>query len=352
MELIEAILVSENKIELQSKKLRKLNDNELLIKVIACGLCSSEFPVIKGEVQGVRGASFRYAKYPSYLGHEVTGIVLDYGAKVSNFAVGDRVTGIAYEGSGFATHVISPSEMMIKVPEHIPLEYALGEPLMAVLNAVRMAGPDFGDSVFLVGDGFMSLLTVAMLKEYPLKNIIISGHHQSRLNIAKNLGATKIINSKFEDPYWETRKIIDGANFDEELTLWKGGVDIAFEYAGKMSTLQLCASLCKAKKNAKLMMTSFYSPEDFTLGHYLINRAPCLIPSFPAHSRDPFDDLDRATWALGENLLFMEKLITHSFELENINMALDYAYSRKDSYIKGIITPNFKDLESNIKKIK
>ena len=42
-------------------------------------------------------------------------------------------------------------------------------------------------TVFLVGDGFMSLLTVAMLKEYPLKNIIISGHHQNRLDLAKEL---------------------------------------------------------------------------------------------------------------------------------------------------------------------
>ena len=219
MKYTEAILISANQIDLVTKNLRILEDNELLIEVIACGVCSSEFPVINGEVQGVRGASFRYSEYPSFLGHEVSGIVIDCGKKVKKFSIGDRVTGIAYEGSGFATHVIAPSGMMIKLPKNVPLDIALGEPLMAVMNAVRMSNPDFGDSVFLVGDGFMSLLTVAMLKEYPLKNIIICGHHKNRLDLAKELGATKVINSKYEDPYWETRKIIDEKNFSEKLTL-------------------------------------------------------------------------------------------------------------------------------------
>jgi threonine dehydrogenase-like Zn-dependent dehydrogenase len=351
MKITEAILVGPNKIELQEKDAPVLRDDEVLVEVVSCGICSSEFPVINGSVQHQRGVSFRYANYPSYIGHEVAGIVVERGKKVTRLSVGDHVTGVAYEGSGFATHVIAPNSLMVKVAQDIPLDYVLGEPIMAVVNATRMAEPDFGDTVFLVGDGFMSLMTVAALSQYPLKEIIVSGHHESRLNIAKELGATTTINSKLNDPYWEVRKLLDGEGFDQTETHWKGGVDISFEYAGKMETLQLCASLCKAKQRAKLLMASYYPNDPFTLGHYLINRAPSLIAAFPGHSPNVLDDLIRGLWAMEKNIFPLNKLVTHAFELGNISEAIQYATNRSDGYIKGIVTPDFKKLRSSVKKV-
>ncbi|MCW8916114.1 MAG: zinc-binding dehydrogenase [Magnetovibrio sp.] len=351
MKITEAILTGPNTIELQNHDVPLLNDDELLVEVSVCGVCSSEFPVLRGEVQGKCGVSFRYADYPCFLGHEVSGVVVDKGTAVSQFNIGDRVTGVAYEGSGFATHVVAPASMMVKVADNIPLDYALGEPVMAVMNAVRMAEPELGDQALLVGDGFMSLMTVAALSQYGLKNIIVTGHHAERLSIAKALGATTVVNSKDTDAYWAVRELLDGDDFDRNVTLWKNGVDIAFEYAGKMETLQLCASLCKPKQRAKLMMTSFYPEEPFTLGHYLINRAPSLVPSFPAHSKDVLDDLDRGMWALEQGTFQMDKLVTHAFELNNIDAAMAYASGRTDGYIKGIVTPSFDKLETNVRQV-
>ncbi len=217
---------------------------------------------------------------------------------------------------------------------------------MAVTNIVRMAEVGFGDFVLIVGDGFMSLLTVAALSRYPLKELVVVGHHDSRLEIARDFGATKVINSKCNDPYWEVRRMIDGAAHDPEETLWRGGVDVAFDFAGNMAALKLCASLCKPKQRAKLMMPSFYGPEPFEIGHYLMNRAPSLIACHPAHSKDIMDDLGRALWALDNGTFDMTPLITHAYKLEETALALEASITREDGYIKGIVVPDFSRLES------
>ncbi len=346
----ELLLVAPNKIERHSRKLETLKENEVIIKVVSCGICSSEFPVIKGETYGQPGISYRYKTYPINLGHEVSGIISEVGSKVEDIQKGDRVTGLAYFGSGFSDYVVAPSKMLIKIPDEIPIEFALGEPIMAAVNAAQMSKPFPNANSLFLGDGFMSLMTIVALSNYKDQNIIVAGHHQNRLKVAKELGANHIINVKNKDAYWEIRNLIE-----KETSIsgepWLGGVDIAFEFTGKMSNLQLCASLCKAKSRAKLMMTSYYKEEKFTLGHYLINRAPLLIPSFPNHSFDVLNDLKSSISLINKNLNFMKKTVTHAFKLEDINIALEYAHQRKDGFIKGILCPDMSLLESNIKRV-
>jgi len=348
MKLTEALLTAPKNVELVEREIPTLQKDDILVEVVSCGICSSEIPVYLGETQGVRGASFRYNHFPCFLGHEITGVVVDTGPDAHYFRPGDQVTGVAYNGSGFATHVIDSEKLFVRKPAGIPLEIALGEPLMAITNTIRMTQPDFGDFIFIAGDGFMSLLTIACLSHYPLKALVLSGHHDNRLSLAKEFGASHIINAKKSDAYWEVRRLVDGDSHDPQIMRWENGVDIAIEYTGKMAALQLCASLCKPKQHSKLVMASFYGPEPFTLGHYLINRAPCLIPCFPAHSRNVMDDLGRAIWALGQGFFPIRRLITHAFTLEQIELAMETAMSRKNGYIKGIIVPDFSKLESNV----
>lgn len=346
----ELLLVGPNKIEKHPRKIEPLKKNEVLIKVVSCGLCSSEFPVISGETFGHPGISYRYKSYPINLGHEVSGIVSEVGKEVLDFKTGDKVTGLAYFGSGFSDYVVSPSNMLVSIPDNLPIEFALGEPVMAAVNATQMSQPFKSANNLLLGDGFMSLMTIAALSTYQDQKIIVVGHHDNRLNIAEEIGAKHIINSKNKDAYWEVRNFLDK---DKLVTKdpWTGGVDIAFEYTGKMKNLQLCASLCKAKNRSKLMMTSYYKEEKFTLGHYLINRAPLLVPSFPNHSNNIINQLKTAISLINKNKKIMEKIITHAFKMEDIGLALEYAHQRKDGFIKGILCPDMSLLESNIKRV-
>ena len=73
---------------------------------------------------------------------------------------------------------------------------------------------------------------------------------KNELSLAKELGATHTLNAKNIDVYWEIRNLIEQDKKSASQEPWEGGVDIA-QFTGKMSNLQLCASLCKAKSRAK-----------------------------------------------------------------------------------------------------
>lgn len=329
MKRIAAKVVAPKRIELFEEELSALSPDEVLIKIAACGICQTEVAVFEGLVQGTPGVSFRYHGFPSDLGHEVVGIVADVGRDVTNVKVGQQVTGIIYSGCGFATYIVEKAKWLVPVPDKVSLSHALGEPIMCVTNIVRLSKLDFADTVYVIGTGFMALLTVATLRHYPLKNIIISGHYDQRLKMAERFGATLAINVNDQDPW---------AVIMEHTS--QRGVDVVIELTGRMDMLRLGASVCKAKQQARLVMAGVYRDEPFTLGNYLQNRAPILVAAYPNQAPDMMDDLQRGMWAMEQGWFPMAELITHQFPLEEVARAIEIASTKAGGYIKGIIVPD------------
>ncbi|TFB09335.1 hypothetical protein E3V08_00385 [Candidatus Atribacteria bacterium MT.SAG.1] len=331
MRTVTAKLVGPKKFKIMEVELPQLINGEVLIEIISCGICSSEFPIYNGELIGTPGVSFRYKKYPADLGHEVVGKIVNIGKGVKNFEIGDLVTGMTYSGCGFAQHMNEKSVNLVKIPKNIKIktENVLGEPIMAIVNILRQIVPDFGDDILIIGDGFMSLLTVAGLSHYPISKLIVIGHHENRLSLAKGFGATNVINSKICNAWEEVMKITN-----------KKGVEVSIEFAGTSTSLRLAASLCKAKSRAKLVLAASYNNDmPFTIGNYLQNRAPIIIPAYPNQSLNKINDMKSGLWGLEKGIFSIEKLITHKFKLSEINKAMEIAMTRHNGYIKGIILP-------------
>lgn len=328
-----AKVTGKEKIEVVETELPILKDNNILIKVLACGICSTEMAVFKGETIGVEGCSFHYKSYPANLGHEVVGYVEDLGPKVLNFRKGDLVSGLTYSGCGLAEFVIEPEDMLIKIDqvtkgkEHL---YIL-EPFMATTNIIHQLKISFGDSVAIVGDGFMSMLLVCMLSRYPLKNLIVVGHHDWRLDLIKRFGASTTINSLKENAREIITEVTDGS-----------GVDISVEYAGSRDALILSASICKAKVRSQLVLGSSYSNETpFVIANYLQNRAPILVPAYPHTSKNKKKDMERALWAIQNSIFPLEKLLSHKFNFSDIELAFSKNLKREKGFIKGLFIPKY-----------
>jgi threonine dehydrogenase-like Zn-dependent dehydrogenase len=330
-----AKIIAPKTFQIFEESLPRLSDSQVLLKVLSCGVCSSELPVYSGEVIGTPGVSFRYKEYPADFGHEVVGEVLEIGATVKNIRVGSIVTGLTYSGCGFSTYFIEESNMLIEVPDtdQENAVYALGEPLMATVNILNQMSLEFGADVAVIGDGFMSLLLIAAMGRYPLKSLVVVGHHEERLLLAEKYGATRVINSNVEDPWPIVMDISQGK-----------GVDISVEYAGTSSSLQLAASVCKPKQRAQLVLAAAYDNKlPFSIGNYLQNRAPVLIPAYPNHSTNQIEDLKRGIFGYTSGIFPMKELITHSYGLNNVHDALEDCINRSKGYIKGIILPNISD---------
>ena len=332
MKTLVAKVTQPKTIETMEISLPDLGKDDVLIEVLACGVCSTEMAVYEGKTIGVPGVSFHYKDFPADLGHEVVGYVTETGLNVDRFEVGDCVTGLTYSGCGFAKHFIENQHSLIKIEEKDKDKHHLciGEPLMATVNIINQISPIFGDTISIVGDGFMSLLLTAGLSEFPLNHLIVIGHHDSRLKLASQFGATTVINSNHEDPW---KSIMDITS--------KKGVDTSIEYAGNPESLRLSASVCKAKQQAKLVMASTYSNDmPFTISNYLQNRAPVITPAYPHHSKSKTLDLIRGMWGLSKGIFPMSELITHKYTLENAHQSFEDSRTKEGNYIKGIIMPN------------
>ena len=111
-----AELVSPEKFQVKVEELA-CGEDQVLIKILACGVCMWEMYRFEGKL----------GSFPARLGHEPSGVIEEVGRNVKGFEVGDRVTG--FFGPGFASYAVARPGSLIKIPERIETEHALGEPL-------------------------------------------------------------------------------------------------------------------------------------------------------------------------------------------------------------------------------
>lgn len=195
-------------------------ENEVLIRVEACGICHSDAFVKDGTFPGIQ--------YPRIPGHEVVGIVEKTGENVSLWKEGQRVgvgwhgghcfecepcrrgnfincenakvSGISYDG-GYAEFMCAPQEAVAAIPEE--LSSAEAAPLLCagitVFNALRNSGIRPGDLVAVQGIGGLGHLAVQYAAKMGMRTVAISTSN-SKKDLARELGAHHFINTAETDP--------------------------------------------------------------------------------------------------------------------------------------------------------
>ena len=153
------------------------NDDEMLVKVTLTGMCHSEW------------YPWATAKPGDVLGHESIGVVAELGKNVKGFAVGDRVTGLG--GGAYKEYIVVSPEKMAHVPDGLKDEDAISEPLACLLSAaMKLPVETLGDTVAVVGCGYMGLGTISLFKTMGYGTIIAIDKRPEALENAKRFGAT------------------------------------------------------------------------------------------------------------------------------------------------------------------
>jgi propanol-preferring alcohol dehydrogenase len=255
-------------------------DNEILLKVEACGICHSD----AFTKAGAMGNDF-----PRTPGHEVIGIIEELGSNVSMFKKGERVgigwhgghcfdcdpcrrgkfincenakiSGISYDG-GYAQYMTAPYEAAARVPEDLKSTEAA--PLLCagitVFNGMRNAGLRAGDTVAVQGIGGLGHLAIQFASKMGMRTIALSTTEDKK-ELAMKLGADHFIATNDVDAVKKLQElggadlivatapnadaissVIDGLGIDGTMLLIAAaGDDI------KVSTLQLL----QARKSLK-----------------------------------------------------------------------------------------------------
>lgn len=150
-------------------------------------------------------------------GYSVSGIVAEVGDGVTDFKIGDKV---AAGGAGLALHaeyVVVPKNLVVHVPEGLDLKLAsMGTVGSIAMHGVRRADLRLGEYGVVIGTGLMGLLAIQMMKASGVK-VACTDVNPVRLNLAKEVGADKVINSLEEDPVTAVRNWTNGYGADAVL---------------------------------------------------------------------------------------------------------------------------------------
>ncbi|NLM46877.1 MAG: zinc-binding dehydrogenase [Firmicutes bacterium] len=327
-----AFIVAPRQFEIREVPLPTISDDEMLVKIEACGVCSSDMTAYKDTYSEEMK---KQMPFPRRAGHEPAGTVVEGGRNVKGFSVGDRITGYFGDECYCEYVACNPANrtarghgyIIEKIPDGIPFEYALGEPLMSLMSIARTANPEPGDFVFQIGCGFMGLGVIAGVAHPKLREYIVCDLDDDRLALARELGATVTLNPNKVDVVDEVMKITGGR-----------GVDVAIEVVGKPVGIKTAGAVLKNNRGKLILVGWHQAPDTYELFHWI--KSPIIYsPQGIGMSTDYQSELQRALWALQKGIYPMDKLVTHRYKLEDINQAFEDNLQMAPGYIKGVIMP-------------
>lgn len=256
-----AVFYEKHKLIVEDIETPKPGKNEVLIKVMACGICGTDVHIFEGD----EGAAATPAG--TVLGHEFSGVIEMLGEGVSGYQVGDKVcvdpnklcgdcyycrNGIGHfcenmigigttVNGGFSEYCVVPVSQLYKVSDKATFEEAaMAEPVACCMHGIDMCDISCGDTVMVIGGGMIGLIMLQLAKLKGAAKLIIVEPVEAKREHAKRLGADLCI-----DPFNEDVKAVLAANNIERINTvieCVGNVktmEQAISYAGKKSTVML-----------------------------------------------------------------------------------------------------------------
>jgi threonine dehydrogenase-like Zn-dependent dehydrogenase len=209
----------------------KIHDNEILVKVKACGICGSDLHMYKLNMFSL--ILLRHLAKGGIPGHEFSGIVEKVGSKVKEIREGDRV--VSFSSGGMAEYV--PVQYAIKIPSEVSYEEAATlEPISNSYHAMMKGNPSKGENVVIFGAGAIGLGIIQCLRalDISINKLIVIDLSDFRLNMAKQLGADEVINARKKNPRIRINKLVESIPLPQAPNMRMPKVDVIYDCVGYM----------------------------------------------------------------------------------------------------------------------
>lgn len=311
------VLTVPGKTAVKTSELKKPEKDQVRIRLEGSGVCASNLPVWEGREW------FNYPVSAGEPGHEGWGVIDAVGSEVSQFKVGDRVTGLTY--NAYATHDFAKPEKLVCLPEFLDGNPFPGEPLGCAMNIFSRSEVREGQTVAIVGCGFLGLLLIQLAKSAGAEVIAVSRRKFS-LEAALHEGADHGIVMD------DHQRIIEKVGEITENS-W---CDRVIECTGKEWPLNLSIELTKVK--GKLIVAGFHQDGMRKVNVQMLNWRG--IDMISAHERDDEEYLKgikKAIEAVENKKLDPFHLFTHSFRLDEMQTAFTHLKERPEGFIKALM---------------
>ncbi len=317
---------------LKEVEIPKLEEDEVLIKIKAAAICGTDQHIYNWN----NWAQSTNIELPKILGHECSAEVVEVGARVKTLKIGDYVAcethipcGQCYQCKNgeqhicqnlsmfsihtngcFAEYAKIPAICAVKIPDSIPPHIgAVLEPLGTSVRA-NLEIRSSGKNIAVIGCGPIGLMAVSAAKAFGATNIFAVDINDYRLEIAKEVGATEIINSSHINSAEKLVELTNGV-----------GVDAFIDASG--NTYAILDGFRGLRKGGSVALIGLPSkPLEIDLVSQVIFKEAKIIG---IHGRKIYDTWTVMSNMLDKGLLNIEPIITHKLKLEEFEKGFDIA---------------------------
>ena len=314
---------------------------EALVRIRAVGICGSDIGLIEGEGPP-------WTRYPLVPGHEVCAEVVELGDGVDSLSVGDRVAlhGFIYCGAcahcrdgryyqcddlreigftvagGYREYAAFPAYTLTPLPDDVTdLEACQIDSAACTLHAMDRLEMSFSDTAAVLGPGSLGLFGVQLLRARGVDDVILTGTREERLAVGHDVGATRTVNVREEDPVEAILAYTDG-----------DGVDVCVETAGAGDVVNTCLKI--AAKRGQIALTGvFDGPREIDPNDVVAKELSVVGGVTASHATDDVIELFR------RDDLTIDGIVTHEFDLAEYDEAIEAVRERRDGVIKAVLRP-------------
>ncbi len=313
-----AVLAGPGRMRLDRVDVPAPGPGQVRVRLEGCGVCASNLTPWAGPEW------MSFPTEPGALGHEGWGVIDAVGEGVRDLAVGDRVAALSYHS--YAQYDLADAANCVRLPDSLKGQPFPGEPLGCAMNIFRRSDIRAGQTVAIVGIGFLGAILTRLATDAGARVIAISRRAYS-LDVARAMGAAETI--AMEDHYAiiEQVKALTAGRFCERV----------IEAVGKQWPLDLAAELCAER--GRLIVAGYHQDGPRQVNMQLWNWRG--IDVINAHERDPaayVAGLREAVQAVASGRLDPTPLYTHTYPLERLDEALNATRDRPDGFLKALVT--------------
>ena len=314
-----AVFCGDGRVRMQRQARPEPGPQEVLVRLEGCGVCASNLPVWSGQPW------FEYPFPAGSPGHEGWGEIHAVGSQVADWQVGDRVAMLS--GNAYAQFDIAAATALARVPAAFAGRPMPGEPLACAMNIFRRSDIRGGQTVAVVGVGFIGALLIQLARHAGAEVVALS-RRPFALQVARDCGAATAIGSA--DPHaaiGQVQEIVGGV-----------GCDRVIEAAGEQSTLDIASAI--SAEGGRLIIAGYHQngPRQVDMQQWNWRGLDVIN----AHERDPAvaaRGLREAMSAVESGRIDPFPLLTHEFPLDRIGAAFEAMQQRPDGFLKATVTP-------------
>lgn len=304
---------------------------QVLIKVMASGICGTDVHILEGEYLGA---------YPVIPGHEFAGMVEQVGPGVSRIQVGERVAvepniacdncsyclnnqqnfcenwqavGVTLPG-GMAEYVVAPEKAVFDIGDLAFEEGAFVEPLSCVLHGIQKTGIRLADRVALLGAGPIGILLLQAVKAQGAQSVSVVELDQARAETAQAFGADRVYRSLDELP--------------------RGAFEVVIDATGVIPVMQRAPEF--ARKGGKILLFGVPPKTQVAFDAFALFVNGLTILTSYTSVRNSLQAVD----LLKSGRIDVKPLISHRLPLADFERGVNLIKNKQEQVKKVLIVPN------------